>query len=110
MAVGTPIAYLYTGQPATSDAALYTASGSPKTFSNLVAVNATSGAVTLTLSVVRSLSGETEPICTALSLPTHSAVSLVYDPLEALGEVVLDVGDALHGLASAGSSITVTAF
>ena len=110
MAVGTPVAYLYTGQPATSDAALYTASGSPVTFSSLVAVNATGGAVTLSLSVHRSLSGEVETICDTLSLPTHSAVSLVYDPLEALGEVVLDDGDSLHGLASAGTSITVTAF
>ena len=110
MAVGTPTAYVYNGQPTTSDAALYTASGSPATFANIMAVNTTGGAVTLTLSVHRSLSGEVETICTALSLPTHSAVSLVYDPLEALGEVVLDVGDALHGLASAGSSITVTAF
>ena len=35
----------------------------PKTFANFVAVNATGGAVTLSLSVHRSLSGEVEPIC-----------------------------------------------
>jgi hypothetical protein len=110
MPAGTPTAYLYNGQPATSDAALYTASGSPKTFASLVAVNTTSGAVTLTLSVHRSLSGEVETICDTLSLPAHSAVTLEYDPAEELGEIVLDPGDALHGLASAGTSITVTAF
>lgn len=110
MPVGTPTAYLYNGQPGTSDAALYTASGSPKTFASLVAVNTTGGAVTLTLSVHRAGSGEVEEICTALSLPTHSAVSLEYDPAEELGEIVLEPGDSLHGLASAGTSITVTAF
>jgi hypothetical protein len=106
----TPVAYLYNGQPATSDAALYTASGSTKTFANLIAVNATSGAVTLTLSVVRALSGVTETICSALSLPTHSAVTLEWDTDEELGAIVLDPGDALHGSASAATSITVTAF
>jgi hypothetical protein len=110
MPVGTPTAYLCNVQPTTSDAALYTASGSPKTFESLVAVNTTGGAVTLTLSVVRALSGVTEKICTALSLPAHSAASLEYDPDEELGAIVLNPGDSLHGLASAGASITVTAF
>jgi hypothetical protein len=108
--MGAPIAYQYNGQPATSDAALVTASGSAKVFANLIAVNATSGAVTLTLTVVRSISAVTETICSALSIPAHGAVSLLDDPRLALEEVVLEPGDALHGLASAGSSITVTAF
>lgn len=110
--MGAPIAYLYNGQPATSDAALIAApsAGTTKAFANLVAVNTTSGAVTLSLSVVRAGSGVTETICSALSLPAHSAVSLLDDPRLALEEVVLDVGDTLHGLASAGTSITVTAF
>lgn len=108
--MGAPVAYLYNGQPGTSDAALYTASGSPKVFPNLIAVNTTGAAVTLSLSVVRSLSGATEVICSALSIPAHGAVSLLYDTDLDLNEVVLDPGDALHGSASAGTSITVTAF
>jgi hypothetical protein len=105
-----PNAYLYNGQPGTSGAALYTCSGSPVTFANLIAVNATSGAVTLSLSVVRSISGVTETICSALSMPEHSAVSLLTDYELELGEIVLDNGDELYGSAGAGSSITVTAF
>jgi hypothetical protein len=105
-----PIAYQYNGQPGTSDAALVTASSTPLTFSNLIAVNATSGAVTLSLSVIRAISGVTETICSALSIPAHSAVSLLTDYELELGEIVLDNGDALHGSAGAATSITVTAF
>jgi hypothetical protein len=108
--VGAPTAYLYNGQPGTSDAALYTASGSAAVFPNLVAVNATSGAVTLSLSVHRAISGVVETICNALSIPAHSAVSLLDDHELFLGEVELEPGDSLHGLAGAATSITVTAF
>jgi hypothetical protein len=104
-----PNAYLYNGQPGTSGAALYTASGEA-VFANLIAVNATSGAVTLSLSVVRALSGVTEVICSALSIPAHSAVSLLTDYERAEGEYVLDNGDELYGSAGAATSITVTAF
>jgi hypothetical protein len=110
--MGAPIAYQYNGQPGTSNATLIAApsAGNTKVFSSLIGVNATGGAVTLTLKVVRSVSGVTEPICTALSLPTLSAVSLLDDPRLEMEEVVLDVGDTLQGSASAGSSITVYAF
>jgi hypothetical protein len=106
----SPTAYLYNGQPGTSDAALYTASGSPAAFPNLVAVNATSGAVTVSLSVHRAVSGVTETICSALSVPAHGAVSLLDDHELALEEVLLEPGDSLHGSASAATSVTVTAF
>lgn len=108
--MATPTAYLYNGQPTTSDAALYTASGSTAAFSKLIAVNTTGSAATLTLTVNRAVSTVVESICSALSLPAHSAVSLEYDAQEALGEIVLDSGDALHGSAGTGSAITVTAF
>lgn len=110
--MGAPIAYQYNGQPGTSNATLIAApsAGNTKVFSSLIAVNATGGAVTLTLKVVRAVSGVTETICTALSLPTLSAVSLLDDARLAMEEVVLDAGDTLQGSASAGSSITVTAF
>jgi hypothetical protein len=110
--MGAPIAYQYNGQPGTSNATLISApsAGNTKAFANLVAVNTTGGAVTLSLKVVRSISGVTETICSALSLPANSAVSLLDDPRLALEEVVLDAGDTLQGSASAGTSITVTAF
>jgi hypothetical protein len=106
----TPTAYLYNGQPGTSDAALYTASGSAKTFASLVAVNATGAAVTLSLSVHRSISTDVETICAALSIPTLSAVSLLDDPRLALEEVELEPGDSLHGSAGTATAVTVTAF
>lgn len=105
-----PTAYLYNGQPGTADAALYTDSSTPAVFTKLIAVNATSGAVTLSLSVIRSISGVTETICSALSIPAHSAVSLLDDHELAENGVVLDPADALHGSAGAATSITVTAF
>jgi hypothetical protein len=110
--MGAPIAYQYNGQPGTSNATLISApsAGATKVFPNLIAVNATGGAVTLTLKVVRSISGVTEPICTALSIPTLGAVSLLDDPRLEMEEIVLDAGDTLQGLASAATSITVTAF
>jgi hypothetical protein len=108
--MGAPIAYQYNGQPGTSDAALVTASGTPKTFANLVAVNATGAAVTLSLSVHRSVSGVVETIANALSIPANSAVSLLDDHELALEEVELEPGDSLHGSASAATSVTVTAF
>jgi hypothetical protein len=106
----SPAAYLYNGQPGTSDAALYTASGSAVVFPNLVAVNATSGAVTLSLSVHRAVSGVTETICDTLSVPAHGAVSLLDDHELFLGGVELEPGDSLHGSAGAATSVTVTAF
>lgn len=108
--MATPVAYVYNGTPSTSDAALVTASGTPVVFSHLIAVNTTGSAATITLSVNRSVSGVVETIASALSLPAHSAVSLEYDRLEALGEIVLDSGDTLHGLQGTSSAITVTAF
>lgn len=102
-------AILYNAQPGTSDAALYTAS-SETPIDKLVAVNATGGAVTLTLSVHRAISGVAESLCSALSIPTETALSLVEDRLLALEEILLLPGDSLHGLAGSGSSITVIAF
>jgi hypothetical protein len=96
----TPNAYLYNGQPAVSDAALYTASGSPAVFSKLIAVNPTADAITLSLSVIRAISGVTEAIASALPIPARSAVSLLTDYELELAEYVLDPNDALHGSAS----------
>ena len=87
----------YNAQPATTDAALYTSSG-VTTISHIVAINATGGASTITLSVHRSLSGQAEVIAAAKPVPATSAVELVYDPNLALNEIVLDNGDSLHGL------------
>jgi hypothetical protein len=106
----TPTAYLYNGQPGTSDAALFTASGSASVFPNLIAVNTTSGPVTVSLSVHRAISGVVETIANALSIPAHGAVSLLTDYEEELGEVVLEPNDSLHGSAGAATSVTVTAF
>jgi hypothetical protein len=100
---------LYNSQPATSDAALYTAT-SDTTISKIIAYNTTGGAATVTLSIHRSLSGTVETIATALSIGASAASSLVEDRLEADEEILLLNGDSLHGLASAGSTINVLVF
>lgn len=108
--VGTPAAYVYNGQPGTSDAALYTSSGSGVIVQHLVAVNATGSAVTLTLSVHRAVSGAVETICSALSIPTLNAVELAYDVDLAEEGIELQNGDSLHGSAGTATAVTVTAF
>lgn len=100
---------LYNAQPSTSDAVLYTAT-SDTPFSHVVAQNATGGAATVTLSVHRSISGAVEPIATALSVPATSALSLLNGRLLTYNEVILYNGDTIHGLASAGTTITVLVF
>lgn len=102
-------AILYNAQPATSDAALYTAT-SDTPFTHVIAQNATGGAATVTLSVHRALSGAVETIASALSVPANSALSLIQDRLLADEEVILYANDTIHGLASAGSTITVLVF
>lgn len=100
---------LYNAQPTTSDAVLYTAT-SDTPFSHVVAQNATGGAATVTLSVHRSLSGAVETIASALSVPATSALSLLNGRLLTYNEVILYSGDTIHGLASAGTTITVLVF
>ena len=99
----------YNAQPSTSDAALYTSSGTT-TITNILAINATGGASTITLSVHRVISGAVEVIAAAVAVPATSALELVYDPQEALEEIVLDNGDSLHGLAGNATTVTVLAF
>jgi hypothetical protein len=102
-------AIVYSGQPATSDAALFTAtSNTPIT--HIIASNATGGAATLTLSIHRIGSGNVEVLATALSVGASAALSLVSDRLLADEEYILYNGDSLHGLASAGTTISVLAF
>lgn len=100
---------LYNAQPTTSDAVLYTAT-SDTPFSHVVAQNATGGAATVTLSVHRSLSGAVETIASATSVPATSALSLLNGRLLTYNEVILYSGDTIHGLASAGTTITVLVF
>jgi hypothetical protein len=99
----------YNAQPATTDAALYTSSGTT-TLTHIVAINATGGASTITLSVHRAISGAVEVIAAAVPVPATSALELVYDVDEALEEIVLDNGDSLHGLAGNATTVTVLAF
>ena len=66
---------------------------------HVVAVNPTALAATVSLSVHRSLSGVVETFADAQAIPALSAAELVYDPGEALGEIVLNPGDTLHGSA-----------
>jgi hypothetical protein len=89
----------YNGQPASSDAALFTATGVTP-LSHITAVNQTPSGATLNLSVVRSISGVTETFAAALPIPALSAAALLDDPRLAMEEVILDPGDALHGSAS----------
>lgn len=95
----------YDAQPASSDAALFTASATTPV-AHVVAVNGTPSAATVSLSVHRSLSGEVETFAASLPLAALSAAELVYDPSEELGEIVLDPGDSLHGSASGASPAT----
>jgi len=101
---------VYNAQPGTSDAALFTAGSSGAILPNVVAVNATDAAVTLNLSVVRAISGVTETICSALSIPAASAQAIIYANFMADGGVFLLDGDSLHGSAGTASALTVIAF
>ena len=67
---------------------------------HVVAVNPTASAATVSLSVHRSLSGVVETFADAQAIPALSAAELVYDPGEALGEIVLNPDDTLHGSAA----------
>ena len=102
-------AILYNAQPSTSDAALYTASANTP-FTKVIAQNATGGAATVTLSVHRAISGAVETIASAVSVPANSALSLIEDRLLADEEFILYNNDSIHGLASAGTTITVLVF
>lgn len=101
----------YNGQPGTSDAALYTSSGQT-TIRRIVAYNGTGAAHTVTLKVVRAISGNTEQLCSALALPAgSSAESEIFDPrLSTYNEIVLENGDSLHGSADAATAVNVLAF
>lgn len=100
---------LYNAQPGTSDAALYTATVDT-VLTKLIAYNTTGGAATVTLTVVRKLSGATETYANAVSIGASAASSLLNDRLLADGEIILYPGDSLHGLASAGTTVNVLAF
>jgi hypothetical protein len=100
---------LYNAQPTTSDAALYTATSNTP-FTHVIAQNATGGAATVTLSVHRAGSGVAETIASATSVPAGSALNLVSSRLLADEEFILYNGDSIHGLASAGTTITVLVF
>jgi hypothetical protein len=78
----------------------------------IIAINATTAAVTLTLTVVRALSHAIENVTIPAGavIPAGCASSLVEDRLLAMEEIVLEPGDALWGLASTGSAVTVVAF
>ena len=89
----------YNGSPALTDAALITASVTTPV-ARVVAVNPTASAATVSLSVHRSLSGVVETFADAQAIPALSAAELVYDPGEALGEIVLNPADTLHGSAT----------
>lgn len=103
------MAILYNSQPSTSDAALYTASADTP-ITSIIAYNTTGGAATVTLTVKRSLSGTTETVTTAQSIPANGAASILNNRLLTYNEILLYNGDQLRGLASAGSTINVLAF
>lgn len=99
----------YNAQPTASNATLYTSSGQT-TISRIVVSNATGAAHTVTLKVVRSLSGNVEQLCSALPVPAGAAVE-VFDPrLSEYAEIVLYNGDTLQGNADAVTAVTVLAF
>ena len=78
----------------------------------IIAINATTAAVTLTLTVVRALSHAIENVTIPAGavIPAGCASSLVEDRLLAMEEILLEPGDALWGLASTGAAVTVVAF
>jgi hypothetical protein len=98
----------YSGQPGTSDSALITADAD-MILTGLVASNATGGAATLSLHVLRS-SGQTETLATALPVGAGAAQQVVDNGRMTYSGVLLRSGDALHGSASAASTVTLLAF
>jgi hypothetical protein len=96
-------------QPGITDSVLYTGPVGGIILSHVVATNLTGAAATLTMTVHRVISGQTEPVCTALSVGA-SVMEDVLNPAKlAYGGLRLDAGDTLHASASAAASVTVTA-
>lgn len=105
-----PGAVLYTGQPTTSDAALYTASGGGVIATGIFVQNATEDDAQVTLTVHRATSGVVEAVVTSLDVPAGYAGQLLDPSMLAYAGLMLRSGDALHGSCSADSSISVVAY
>ena len=96
-------------QPGTADATIYTGPAGGIVLSQVYAANLTGSPVTLTVSVNRVQTGQTEPVCTALSVAASTMEELLSPARLAYGGLRLDVNDTLHALASVASAVTVTA-
>jgi hypothetical protein len=103
-----PGAVLYTGQPGTSDSALYTASGSGVIAAGIFVQNATESDAQVTLTVHRATSGTIEALVTSLDVPAGYAGQVLDQGMLAYAGLMLRVGDSLHGSCSAASSVSVT--
>jgi hypothetical protein len=96
-------------QPGTADSVMYTGPAGGIILSQIYAANLTGSAVPLTMAVQRVISGQTEPVCTALSIGA-SVMEEVLDPAKlAYGGLRLDSGDTLHASAGTAAAVTVTA-
>jgi hypothetical protein len=69
----------------------------------------TGGAITLSLSLHRAISGNVEVIANALSIGASTMLDILDGVLLALSELVFFTGDTLHASASTASAVTVTA-
>ncbi len=102
-------AIVASAQPGTGDSVLYTGPAGGIILSHLYASNVTGAAATLTMSVHRVLSGQTEPVCTALSVGASVMEDIINPAKLAYGGLRLDAGDTLHASAGTASAVTVTA-
>ena len=102
-------AIVYTGQPGTADAAIYTGPAGGIILSQIYAANLTGAAVPLTMTVHRVISGQIEPVATALPIGASTMQELLNPAKLAYGGLRLDAGDTLHASAGTASAVTVTA-
>jgi hypothetical protein len=100
---------VYTGQPGSTDTVLYTGPAGGIILSQIYAANLTGSPVPLTMTVQRVISGQTEPVATALSIGADTMQELLNPGRLAYGGLRLDAGDTLHASAGTAEAVTVTA-
>jgi len=112
----TPTNYstLYNGTPTTSNTTLYTSS-SGNGAKQVLAVNGTGSAATITLTLVRKSGSPTDayavPIAAAVSVPANDITELLSQRLGSeYNELIMHSGDYLYGEQGTSSAITLIAY
>ena len=105
---------LYNNEPSTSTATLYT-STSGDGIRQILAINGTGSAATVTLNLIRkggsAGDGYSVSIASALSIPANSVTELLEERLGSeYGEMTMHPGDYLSGLQGTGSAVTLVAY